>query len=105
MHSGSIRDSFTANPTSSAKEVVASLGEKGVKVKEGLVHAVTGGMNEKNRRKKRVAKAVMVATSQSSSNGTVAKADAIRMIREVKALAEKAGGYAKLKDLVDAPAE
>ena len=33
------------------------------------------------------------------------KADAITMIREVKALAAKAGGYDKLKELVDALAE
>jgi hypothetical protein len=34
-----------------------------------------------------------------------AKADALTMIREVKALAAKAGGYAKLTELVAALAE
>jgi hypothetical protein len=40
-----------------------------------------------------------------SANGIAGKTDAITMIREVKALAEKAGGYEKLKELVDALAE
>jgi len=40
------------------------------------------------------------------SPGTPAvKADALTMIREVKALATKAGGYAKLMELVAALAE
>jgi hypothetical protein len=102
--SGAIRDYFTANPKSSAKEVVTGLGEKGIKVKEGLVYAVKGSMKEKKRRKKRVVKAALAAAAP-SSNGAVSKPDAITMIREAKALAEKAGGYANLKELVDALAE
>jgi hypothetical protein len=35
----------------------------------------------------------------------VAKTDALTMIREVKALAQKAGGYEKLKELVNALSE
>ena len=100
--SQAVRDYLTANPKAKAKEVVAGLAEKGIKVKEGLVYAVKGGMKEKKQRKQRVVKAAMAAHSV----GTPAvKADAITMIREVKALAAKAGGYAKLKELVDALAE
>ena len=51
----------------------------------------------------RVVKAAKAAAP--SRNGQVSKTDAITMIREVKALAEKAGGYEKLKELVDALAE
>ncbi len=98
--STSIREYLTANPKATAKEVVAGLAEKGVKVKEGLVYAVKGGMKEKKKRKQRVVKAAMAAAP--SVNGTVSKPDAITMIREVKALAAKAGGYDKLKELVDA---
>jgi hypothetical protein len=50
------------------------------------------------------AKAAMAATAP-STNGTVSKPDALTMIREVKALAAKAGGYAKLMELVAALAE
>jgi len=47
----------------------------------------------------------MATTRDSVGNGYVAKTDALTMIREVKALAAKAGGYEKLKELVDALAE
>jgi hypothetical protein len=103
--SQTIRDYLTANPEAKAKEVVEALGKSGVKTNEGLVYAVKGGMKEKKRRKKRVAKAAMAATAKASSNGQASKPDAITMIREVKALAEKAGGYEKLGELVDALAE
>jgi hypothetical protein len=106
--SQTIRDYLTTNPEAKAKEVVEALGKTGVKTNEGLVYAVKGGMKEKKRRKKRVAKAAMAAVSKPSSNGQPSKPskpDAITMIREVKALAEKAGGYEKLKELVDALAQ
>jgi hypothetical protein len=103
--SQSIRDYLTANPEAKAKEVVEALGKNGIKVNDGLVYAVKGGMKEKKRRKKKVAKAAMAAVSKPSSNGQASKTDALTMIREVKALAQKAGGYAKLKELVDALAE
>ena len=106
--SQTIRDYLTANPEAKAKEVVEALAKTGVKTNEGLVYAVKGGMKEKKRRKKRVAKAAMAAVSKPSSNGQPSKPskpDAITMIREVKALAEKAGGYEKLKELVDALAQ
>ena len=76
-----------------------------MKVNEGLVYAVKGGMAERKNRKKRVAAAAMAATAP-IANGTVAKpADALTMIREVRALAAKAGGFAKFMELVAALAE
>jgi hypothetical protein len=101
--SQSIRDFFTSNPKAKAKEVVEALGKNGIKVNEGLVYAVKGGMKERKRRKKRVVKAALAA--HSAGTPAVAKADALTMIREVKALAAKAGGYAKLMELVAALAE
>ena len=100
--SESIREFLTENPKAKAKEVVAALAEKGVKVNEGLVYAVKGGMAERKKRKKRVVKAAMAAHSPETP---AVKADALTMIREVKALAAKAGGYAKLTELVMALAE
>jgi hypothetical protein len=100
--SQSIRDFFTANPTAKAKEVVAGLAEKGVKINEGLVYAVKGGMAERRKRKKRVVKAALAAHPV---DAPAVKADALTMIREVKALAAKAGGYGKLTELVAALAE
>jgi hypothetical protein len=103
--SQSIREFLTENPKAKANEVVAALAEKGVKVNEGLVYAVKGGMAERKKRKKRVAKAAMAATAPSTNGAPPAKADALIMIREVKALAAKAGGYKKLTELVAALAE
>ena len=40
-----------------------------------------------------------------TASGTTSKTDAVSMIPDVKALAERAGGYDKLKELVDALAE
>src|SRR5271154_1385382 len=100
--SQSIREFLTANPTAKAKEVVEALGKTGVKVNEGLVYAVKGGMAERKKRKKRVAKAAMAAHSPETP---AVKADALTMIREVKALAAKSGGYKKLMELVAALAE
>jgi hypothetical protein len=58
-------------------------------------------MKEGNRRKACVVKAAKAVHDAGPTN----KADAITMIRDVKALAEKAAGYEKLKELVDALAE
>ncbi len=99
--SQSIREYLAANPTASAKEVVEGLSKNGIKVKEGLVYAVKGAMKEKSKRKKKIAKAAMAAVKP-SSNGQASKTDAITLIRSVKDLATKAGGYEKLKELVDA---
>jgi hypothetical protein len=74
-------------------------------VNDGLVYAVKGAMKEKKRRKKQVAKAAMAASSKASANGRASRPDAITMIRAVRDLAEKAGGYTKLKELVDALAQ
>jgi hypothetical protein len=101
--SHSIREHLTANPTASAKEVVASLAEMGINTNEGLVYAVKGGMKERKKRKARVVKAAKAASAE--SNGAARKVDVLSMIKEVKGLAKRAGGFEKLKELVDALAE
>lgn len=96
-----VRELLEKEPDLAVKDVVATLAEKGTTVTPNLVYGIKGAMSERKKRKKRVAKAAMAA----SSNGAPAKSDAISMIREVKALAAKAGGYAKLTELVAALAE
>jgi hypothetical protein len=49
-----------------------------------------------------VVNAAMAATSKPSNNGAASNTDTITMIRDVKALAERAGGFEKLRELVDA---
>ncbi|HZZ77130.1 MAG TPA: hypothetical protein VFE62_01345 [Gemmataceae bacterium] len=99
--SQSIRDHLAANPKAKAKEVVAALGAKGVKVTEGLVYAVKGAMAAKKGRKKRIVQAAKTAASGHESNG-IAKQDILALIVDVKALAARAGGYGKLKALLEA---
>jgi hypothetical protein len=98
-----VREILTANPEMKAKEVVEAMAAKGHKITDALVYTIKGSMKEKKKRKARVVKAAKAAVP--SSNGQATKADAITMIREVKSLAQKAGGYEKLKELVDALAE
>jgi len=97
-----VRDYYTDNPQATVKEVMAALSAKGMDVTSALIYKVKGAMAERKHRKQRVAKAAMAATRE---NAITTKADAITMIREVKALAAKAGGYEKLKELVEALAE
>src|SRR6185369_11203352 len=101
--SQTIRDHLKANPDAKAKEVVKALAGAGVKVNEGLVYAVKGAMKEKKRRKAKLVKAARAAASVGQERGNgFANSDAISLIRDVKALAQRAGGYESLKGLVEA---
>ena len=103
--SQAVRDYLGENPQANVREVVEAMAAKQIEVSDNLVYGLKGAMKEKQQRKKRVAKAALATVATASSNGVEKKTDAITMIREVKALAEKAGGYEKLKELVDALAE
>ena len=102
-----VREILAVNPEMKAKEVVATMAAKGQTITDALVYFIKGKSSAKKARKKRGVKAAKAAVGagQVTTNGAVAKADALTMIREVKALSQKAGGYAKLKELVDALAE
>ena len=103
-----IREILKDAPGMEPKDVVAKLAEQGHNISVNLVYGIKGGMKETKRRKKKIAKAAMAAVVKPSSNGQATpavKADAITIIRDVRALAQKAGGFVKLKELVDALAE
>jgi len=106
-----VRKMLKENPGIEVKEVVAKMAAQGHKITPNLVYFVKGKTSGAKKRKQRIAKAAMAATPPGATvgNGIIAradaKADAITLIREVKALAVKVGGYDKLKDLVDALAE
>jgi hypothetical protein len=106
--SAAVREYLTANPDAKVKAVVEAMAGKGTTVSEQLVYGIMGEFKEKRKRKKRVAKAAMAAATKPASNGQAApasKADAITLIRAVRNLAQQAGGFEKLKELVDALAE
>src|SRR5262249_37500920 len=94
--SQAVRDVLTAKPDMTTKEVVAVRAAKRRKVKPNLVYFIKGKMKAKTQRRKRVVRAARAA----SANG-----DPVALIRDVKALAGRAGGIAKLKELVEALAE
>ena len=96
-----IRNLLQATPKISAKEVVAALAEKGIKVSEGLVYYTKGKIRgRKGRHRKAQKVAAQVATVASSGNG-----DAVKTILKVKGWAAEVGGMKKLRNLVDALSE
>ena len=91
-----VREHLKKNPEAKANDVVAALKEMGHKITANLVYFLKGKSAAKKARKKRVVKAAKAA----SSNGVTS--DSVTLIRDVRALAQRAGGYEKLKELVDA---
>src|SRR4051812_8793968 len=91
--SDEIRKIFAENPRTKAKEVIATLGERGIKVTGALVYLVKSKLRAGKRRQKRE-KAVQAATM----NG---HGDPIVMIQKVKSMANELGGMQKLKALLE----
>jgi hypothetical protein len=92
--SKAIREYMTANPNAKAKEIVEALASKGLKVTANLVYYLMGQVKSStNQQTKRQA---------SQARVTAVEGDLVQLIQEVRSLAKKAGGYGKLKELVDA---
>ena len=88
-----IREYLKKHKKAKAKEVVEALAGNGVKVTEGLVYIQKGQLKGRKQRRAKIVRAARAVRA----NG-----DPVALIRDVKALAVRAGGYGKLKDLVDA---
>ena len=96
-----IRALFTATPTASAKDVVATLKAKGIEVSENYVYGVKKTLTPK---KKKAPKAIVktaapITAAAPSSNGKLGVGASIALI---KTTAEKVGGWSTLKEIVDA---
>ena len=98
-----IRAMFTATPSASAKEVVATLKAKGIDVSENYVYGVKKTLTPG---KKKTTKAVVAVKATApttaaapSSNGRLGVGASIAL---VQAAAEKVGGWPALKEIVDA---
>jgi hypothetical protein len=99
-----IRTVFAATPTASAKEVIATLKTKGIDVTDALVYAVKGKLKPAKKKpgpKPKATATVKVALTKAapSSNGHLGVGASIVV---AKAAAEKVGGWAVLKEIVDA---
>ena len=107
--SEAIRGAYKELPDAKAKEIVAHLKAKGIEVTEGLVYQVKKISKKKmpgkpGRKPGKVsqAKATVTAPAKvaaSSSNGRLGVGASIAV---AKVAAEKVGGWAALKEIVDA---
>jgi hypothetical protein len=99
--SQAIRDAYEALPSAKAKEIVAYLKEKGIEVTEGLVYQVKKIAKKKKRGRKPgpQVKAAVPKTTTYASNGKLGVGASITL---VKATAAKVGGWAALKEIVEA---
>lgn len=91
--SQAIRDAIAANPKAKPSEIVKLLADKGIKVSGTLVYAIKAKGKAKKRKAKRE-KAVAAAT------GSALNGDPVALIRDVRSLADRAGGIKALKELV-----
>jgi hypothetical protein len=85
-----IRRIFAQTPSATAKEVVAKLKAQGIEASEGLIYSLKPG---KKKKKGPNAK----AKTMPSSNGSIGASIAV-----AKDAAQRVGGWAALKELVDA---
>ena len=108
--SEAIREAYEAWPDATAKEIVSHLKEKEIEVNEGLVYQVRK-MSKKKAGNAPPARVVNVKVPQveaapqvksaptPSSNGVLSVGASIAL---VKATADKVGGFASLKEIVEA---
>lgn len=101
--SESIRGAYEELPNAKAKEIVAHLKAKGIEVNEGLVYAVKKTSKKKKKPGRKPGKPAQTTVSQAkaapSSNGRLGVGASISLVR---ATAEKVGGFAALREIVEA---
>lgn len=104
--SEAIREAYKALPDAKAKEIVAHLKAKGIEVTEGLVYQVKKISKKKKpgRKPGRALQTIATAAAPAklaapSSNGRLGVGASIAV---AKVAAEKVGGWAALKEIVDA---
>jgi len=100
--SDDVRQLLKANPAITAKEVVATLAEKGIKISNALFYFTKGQMKGRKARKQKDQK---TATAKVAEATLTIKGDALSTILKVKAWAKEVGGMKTLKALVEALSE
>jgi hypothetical protein len=93
-----IRKLLTANPDMPAKDVVATLGKRGIKITDSLVYLVRGRIRGRKGRRKKARQ--FVAKVAATGNP-----DPVATVLKVKRWAGEVGGLKKLKALVDVLSE
>jgi len=97
--SQAIRDLLKENPKMKAKEIISTLGSRGIPVKEGLVYFIKG-QNKGSKGRKKKADSMIATVAVTTGTG-----DALATILKVKGLANQVGGLKKLKAIIDALSE
>src|SRR5688572_26328474 len=95
--SDAVREILAREPKTPVKDIVASLGQQGLKISHNLVYIIKSKMKQKKRREKRD-RAVEVTQKAGAPNP-------VELIIKVRGLAMQVGGMAHLKKLVDVLAE
>jgi hypothetical protein len=90
-----IRQLLRANPEMPVKQIMETLGARGIEVADTLVYFVKGKMQGRKGRRKKARQ--MVANVAATGNS-----DPVATILKVKRWASEVGGLKKLKALVDA---
>ena len=95
--SEAIRELLAHNPKASSKDIVAQLGQRGLKVAPTLVYYIKSKQKQASRKAKRQRAA--------DKSGWTGPGDPVGLLIKIKALAGEAGGIGNLKRLVDVLAE
>jgi DNA-binding winged helix-turn-helix (wHTH) protein len=91
--SAAVREILNKNPETPVREVVTTLGQRGIKISANYVYMLKTKAKAKNRKERR-----QKAEAASTDAGL---ANPVALISGIKALAAKAGGMRTLKQLVD----
>src|SRR5947209_463196 len=100
--SQAIRDLYARNPKMPVRLAVEALGKRGIKVASSQVYFVLGGLTGKA---KRGHTAPSRAASNHKTGNKTGMTNPIELLVDIKTLADRAGGIAHLKRLVDVLAE
>ena len=82
--SEAIRQVLKANPSMSAKEVIATLAKKGIEVKEGLVYFVKGQIQGRKGKTKKAKATTSEPAKAAVANGAINKSEEIRKVLKSK---------------------
>lgn len=97
--SAAIRDLYAENPKMPVRIAVEELAKDGIKVAPSQVYFVLGGSTGKAKQKKKQARRA-VAIHRKAGNKT-GMSDPVAVITDLMALADRAGGMANLKRLIE----
>jgi hypothetical protein len=93
-----VRKLLGENPEMPPKDIVATLGKRGVKITDNLVYLVRGRIQGRKGRRKKARQFVAKAAATGDT-------DPVATVLKVKRWAEEFGGLKKLKALVDVLSE